>query len=333
MDDNGMGAPAGMTPMAEQAEFIGAIANNSPAMLWLGDEVGRCVFLNDALRRFWGVDPKDLGDFDWSSTLHPEDIEMLAGPFAKAMAAHTPFSVAARYRRADGEFRTMRTEANPRFGADGTFLGMTGVNVDITEQLVAEDHTRLLMNELNHRTKNILTVVQALARQTMRTSSPEEFLATYDARLMGLAASNDLLLRNEWSGVQLGDLVEAQFSHIADLLGTRLIASGPPLRIGSRGAQTMGMALHELSTNSLKYGALADPEGKVALTWGYAEDGGWHMEWREILLRPVAAPSEPSRKGFGHTVIVNMIEATFGAAVTTEFTTHGFVWRATVPMA
>lgn len=315
----------------DAGELALAIAESSPAMLWMGDATGRCVFLNAALRRFWGVNPERLEDFDWSSTLHPDDVEMLSGPFSEAMQTHTPFAVQARYRRADGVFRTMRTEANPRRAADGTFLGMTGVNIDITDQLAAEEHNQLLMGELNHRTKNILAVVQAVARQTARSAPPDQFLATFDARLHGLAASNDLLLRNDWTGgIELAELVAAQLSHLPDLLGTRVLAAGPALRIPSRGAQTLGMALHELSTNSLKYGALAHAGGRVHLDWTALADSGWRIEWREENPAPVAPPGH---KGFGHRVIVEMVAAAFDADVTIDYPATGLVWRASVPPA
>lgn len=178
----------------EATELIRAVAETSPAMLWMGDAERKCAFLNAALRRFWGVNPARLEEFDWSSTLHPDDVEMLAGPFARAMAEQTPFRVQARYRRADGVYRTMRTKATPRFSTEGHFLGMTGVNVDITEQLAAE-----LLGELNHRTKNILALVQAVARQTAQAGSLEGFLRSFDERLRGAAASNDLLLQHDWS--------------------------------------------------------------------------------------------------------------------------------------
>lgn len=139
-------------------ELCRAMAEDSPAMLWMGDENAKCVFLNQALRDFWGIDPQDLSSFDWGSTVHPDDLGKLSAPFAKAMAEQVPFTVEARYRRYDGEYRTLLTQANPRFDVQGRFLGMTGVNTDITAKLVAEERTRVLMGELNHRTKNILSI-------------------------------------------------------------------------------------------------------------------------------------------------------------------------------
>ena len=101
---------------------------------WMGDQYGKCLFLSRALRDFWGVNPIVLSEFDWTSTIHPDDIPKLAGPFAHAMEKQISFEVEARYRRADGEYRTLLTQANPRFNPDsGEFQGMTGLNTDITE--------------------------------------------------------------------------------------------------------------------------------------------------------------------------------------------------------
>jgi len=320
---------AGQTGVADatrSGEFVTAMAENSPAMLWMGDAEGGCVLLNAALRDFWGVNPANFRDFNWSSTLHPDDIAALAEPFGKAMAEHTSFTVQARYRRADGAYRTMRTLANPRFDADGRFLGMTGVNIDITDQLLAEEHTRLLMGEFNHRTKNILSVVQAIARRTARDAAPEDFLKSFDARLQSLSASNDLLLRTDWSGVQLDELAAAQLAHLSNLAGNRLTIEGPAIRISSREAQTLGMALHELSTNSLKYGAFSEEAGTVRLTWRHLDGQAWQLEWKE---QTAAAPVVPDHKGFGHTVIVDMVSAALAANVVLEYPETGFVWRMT----
>jgi PAS domain S-box-containing protein len=313
------------TDLAAREELIRAMAENSPAMLWMGDAQGKCMFLNKALRTFWGVDPEDLSTFDWGSTTHPDDLKKLAVPFTKAMAEQTSFKVEARYRRADGEYRTMRTEASPRFDpASGVFLGMTGVNTDITARLVAEERTRMLMGELNHRTKNILAVAQAVARQTARHSPHDEFIQTFNDRLVGLAASNDLLLRRDWTGADMAELVEAQLSHLGDVVAQRIHTSGPSLSISSTAAQTLGMALHELSTNSLKYGALSRPNGHVQLDWSLGDqDRPFEIRWIEHGVPDVQAPT---RKGFGHSVIVDMVSSAMDAEVSVEFGESGFRW-------
>jgi PAS domain S-box-containing protein len=114
------------------------VAESAPVMLWMGDREGGCVYLNRALRAFWGVAPDAMAGFDWSATLHPEDRDALLAPFGRAMRARIGFTVEARFRRADGEYHVLRAEARPRFGPGGEFLGMIGVNVDVTETRRAE---------------------------------------------------------------------------------------------------------------------------------------------------------------------------------------------------
>ncbi|HYF07426.1 MAG TPA: PAS domain-containing protein, partial [Acetobacteraceae bacterium] len=114
------------------------VAESAPVMLWMGDPQGRCIYLNRALRDFWGVAPEDIPNFSWVPTIHPDDTAALFEEFGKAMGARAPLVVEARYRRQDGEYRRLRTEAQPRLDADGTFLGMIGVNTDVTDTRRAE---------------------------------------------------------------------------------------------------------------------------------------------------------------------------------------------------
>ena len=122
----------------ESEQRFRLVSESAPVMLWMGDVEGKCLYLNRTLRDFWGVAPKDVAGFDWNTSLHPDDAPALYGVFGQAMRDHTPFTVEARYRRRDGEYRLIRTDAQPWFGAGGEFLGMIGVNVDITETRLAE---------------------------------------------------------------------------------------------------------------------------------------------------------------------------------------------------
>lgn len=122
------------TPGTDPVELYKLVIEGAPAMLWLGDEHGKCIFLNRSQREFWGVSIGDVASFDWSSTLHPEDVTALAAPFEHAMKTHTEMTVEARYLRSDGEYRALLTHARPRFDSTEKFVGMVGVNIDVTDQ-------------------------------------------------------------------------------------------------------------------------------------------------------------------------------------------------------
>ena len=137
--------------LTESEERFRLVAERAPVMLWMGDAHGRCVYLNRLQRDFWGLSPDDLASFDWSATVHPDDADVLAAPFREAMEAQTGFRVEARFRRADGEHRILHTDAQPRFGPRGDFLGMIGVNVDVTDARRAEERLRQLNETLEAR--------------------------------------------------------------------------------------------------------------------------------------------------------------------------------------
>ncbi len=114
------------------------VSESAPVMLWMSDETGACIYLNRALRDFWGVQGSDVANFDWSDSLHPEDRDRVAAAVGGAIARHESLELEARYRCPDGNYRILRTTAQPRFHANGTFVGMIGVNVDVTETRLSE---------------------------------------------------------------------------------------------------------------------------------------------------------------------------------------------------
>jgi len=184
------------------------------------------------------------------------------------------------------------------------------------------DREKLLMREVSHRAKNILSVVDAIARQTA-TRDPEHFVDRFSERIQALSANQDLLVRNEWSGVEMEGLVRAQLAHFADLIGSRIAICGPKLRLNVAAAQAIGLALHELCTNAGKYGALSTNRGRVDVSWD-AADETFTMGWIEREGPPV---SPPQRRGFGTTVMEAMAESSVSGAVDLDYAPSGLVWR------
>src|SRR5262252_8568741 len=185
------------------------------------------------------------------------------------------------------------------------------------------------MREVNHRAKNMLSLVQAIARQTA-AREPEDFIGCFTERIQALAANQDLLIRNEWQGVDMEDLVRAQLAHFADLVGSRIGVHGPKLHLNAAAAQAIGLALHELATNAGKYGALSVDAGHVDVGWQFDDGGIFTMGWTERDGPPV---SPPRRRGFGSTVITWMAKRSVDGEVELDYAPSGLVWHLTCPAA
>jgi PAS domain S-box-containing protein len=203
---------------------------------------------------------------------------------------------------------------------------------DITERKRSEAHVVMLMAEVNHRAKNLLAVVQAVALQTGRHGDPATYAERLSERITGLAAGQDLLVSNQWKGVEVSDLVEAQLAHFKDLVGVRVLIHGPAAQLNADAAQGIGMALHELATNAAKYGALSNSVGQVRIDWRVREEPTpqFSMTWREEG-GPKVAP--PSREGFGQIVIGRLAEAAVQGKAEIKYQESGLCWRLTTSLA
>lgn len=420
-------------------------------MLWRGNVHGRCVYLNAAMRAFWGLTRDQCSQFDWSTSLLEEDRELVFGPFGQGMAEQKPFSCEGRYRRHDGEIRVLRTRAKPVFSDSGAFDGMIGVNEDLTELRAAErelqrtnivlaealsHHQRLndrlnlatqisglamsehdgelrytwahnippeaigktpselvgggkvgdslhailqrtlgsgmpqseelplavngltrwfhiqtarishadgsggviasaldvttrklneqklevLARELSHRVKNVFAVVQAIVRQSARfTAVPEGFVTTIEERLQSLATAQDALLRSGDNQVPMRDFLVGQLQHVS---GVTL--EGADVQIPGSVAPYLALAIHELSTNALKYGALGVEEGRTRLSWSMAGDQRVDLVWEEHGT----ASFKAGRAGFGTTLLTRIFSSVTGGETTLTPLEKGLRWRA-----
>jgi two-component sensor histidine kinase len=205
---------------------------------------------------------------------------------------------------------------------DGSILAIGVMVEDITERKRAEELQSLLMREINHRTKNMLSVVLSIARQTA-ASDTAEFIRHFSARIQALSANQDLLIKSDWRGVDLEDLVRAQLAHFVDLIGTRISVDGPHVRLAAAAAQSIGIALHELATNAGKYGALSGECGRVEIGWRLNGDE-FTISWAECDGPHVEAPK---RHGFGSTVISMVAKASVDGDVELDYAPTGLIWR------
>lgn len=275
-----------------------------------------------------GMEPKPgtLKSAVLEQYIHPEDLEQARERRAEAFKTGSVYENEFRIVRPDGKVRWIYVRAQATSPRDGPPRAY-GVSMDITERKEREAHIRFLLSEVAHRSKNLLAVVQAIAAQTARTAlSASGFADDFGARLKSLASSLDLLVQQEWRGVSVKGLVQSQLGHYAETGKRRVEVEGEDVMLIPLAAQYLGMALHELSTNAVKYGALSAHDGKVLISWQVEDkEDGQHfvMSWREQGGPPVVAPTAT---GFGTLVIERMAaEATHGT-VSLQFPREGVRW-------
>jgi PAS domain S-box-containing protein len=296
-------------------------------------------YLYDPRRRIFSGDTRCQEIFDFPKNeaaieeviklVHPDDVEMVQANLEAALDPVDPRRSATEFRlwRKDAKVRWVETLGLAYFEGDGRerrAITFVGTLQDITERKEREEKEHLLMREINHRAKNMLSVVDAIAHQTA-TRNPEDFVERFSKRIQALSANQDLLIRHEWQGVDVEDLAHAQLAHFADLIGSRIAVRGPKRLLKPAAAQAIGLALHELAANAGKYGALSTDTGRIDVAWRTGDDT-FDMSWTETDGPPV---STPKQRGFGTLVMTAMLERSVGGTVDLDYPRSGAIWRLT----
>jgi PAS domain S-box-containing protein len=272
-------------------------------------------------------------DDEYWSALHPDD-RHLVRKFHELADRQDSFNAEYRVVWPDGTTLWLRGRGRVIARApDGKAERMVSIVTDVTERKAAEDHVQFLMHEISHRSKNLLMVIQSIARRTARTAgNMEDFQNRFERRLQGLAASHDVLVSMNWQGAPLAELVRQQLVPFVEIQGSRFEVAGPDVVVTAEAAQAIGLAIHELATNAIKYGALSEPAGRVSISWGFDGHAGTPppllLNWTE-QGGPQVLP--PSRKGFGHVVIGEMVERSLNGRVVVEFAVRGLKWSVSIP--
>jgi PAS domain S-box-containing protein len=310
--------------LRESEQRFRHIAEDAPMMMWICDATGQPNYMNAMQRAFFGFGDTTPAELDMSDRLFAEDAPRALAQFEAALQREEPFWAEARFIRADGEVRDIFTRAVPRRDADGRFVGMIGVNVDVTDARRAELHQQLLINELNHRVKNTLATVQSIAHQTLRDGvMTRDARQLFTSRLLALSAAHNVLTRENWERAELHEIAEEAVRAHQDAARSRIACDGPQVRLSTKQALAISMALHELSTNAVKYGALSNAGGRIQVAWTLnGMRDVMTLIWSEIGGPPVAAPT---RKGFGSRLLKQGLAIELGAPAEVTYAPDGLV--------
>jgi len=321
--------------LRESEQRFRTMANAAPAMLWITEADGTASFLSRGWYEYTGQRGGDVHEAGWLQAVHPDDRETAAGVFGDANAERKPFSVDYRLRRASGDYGWAIDAGRPRFGADGAFLGFIGSVIDITERKQAEERQKLLLDELNHRVKNTLAIIQSIASQTLReTPQPAAFKEAFSARLAALAGAHSLLTKALWRGASLRDIVAVTLTPFVSSSRQEAVdIGGPAVVIEPNAAVTLCLVLHELATNAAKHGALTAPDGRIAVSWSRTEQAAPQPPQIELSWIERGGPPAglPNKRGFGSRLVAASADQLGGEAAL-EFNTRGLEARLRFPL-
>lgn len=309
-----------------------ALANNIPQLAWMADRNGWVFWYNQRWYDFTGTTLAEMEGWGWCAVHHPDHVDRVVESVQRSWDTGEPWSETFPLRDKTGEYRWFLTQAQPLRDENGDVILWCVTHTDITEERETNERIRLLMNEVNHRSRNILATIQAIIQRTVGGTDPE-LVDALTRRIAALSANQDLLTSGNWIGATVEDIAKSQILHVSDISEGRVEFDGPPdVKLKPSAAEALGLAIHELATNAAKYGALSNSEGRVTLRWRVEERDGaptLALEWRERDGPPVVSPK---RCGFGTTIIKRNPEMAMRAQVTLDYLPDGVEWRVLAPL-
>jgi PAS domain S-box-containing protein len=322
--------------LSEAIDRFQSLFEHAPVAMLMADKAGSIRLVNTSAERLFDYSKDDLVGESVDMLLpadRRQEHQALRAAFNAVPAARPMGAGRDLYgRRKDGTEIPVEIGLNP-LGVEGQTFVVASI-VDISARRQAEQRMQFVMRELTHRSKNLLAVIQAIARRTAIVSTDvQTFLRTFGERLRGLAKSHDLLVARNWQGAPMDDLVRSQLVMLGEADADRITVDGAPIMLVPEAAQYLGLALHELATNAAKYGALATPAGKVQIAWqasgGAGQERRLRFTWHESGSPPV---NQSDRQGFGQTVLKEIVPGMLGGTADLAFAAEGITWTLDAPL-
>jgi len=304
------------------------LANNIPQLAWIADSQGSIFWYNARWFDYTGSTLEEMHGWGWTKVHHPDHVERVKERIQRSWNTGEEWEDTFPLRGRDGEYRWFLSRAKPLFDRDGRVWRWFGTNTDITVQRDNEQQIRMLMGEVNHRAKNMIAVVQALVSRTV----DRKYSDSLNNRLLALGRNQDILTKRNWRGAPVGELLASQLTAVEDLLGTRIMLEGElDLPLSPSAAETIGLAIHELTTNATKYGSLSGPEGTVHIRCVVtgSDERTFSIGWEEAGGPPVR---QPRKTGFGTVMIDRNPRLALRANVEFGYPPSGFFWRLSAPL-
>src|SRR6202051_2388824 len=285
---------------------------------WMWDEGQFHIF---------GVDPKTfvVTTANVEALLHPDDVDQLRKAIAQLNKGGRTYEAQFRVKRPDGEVCWCVGTAAATVDKAGRVVRVSGVTVDITERKRAEERQSLLAREVDHRAKNALALAQSIVRLT-RGETIKAYVQAVEGRISALARVHTILSLSSWQGAEIGNLIVEELAPYSE--GDQITLGGSEIQLQPATAQTLALALHELITNSAKYGALSTLSGRLSLIWGIQEDV-LQMVWEE---RNGPLVEKPASRGFGTRSVIASIESQLGGQAEFDWRSEGLICRLSVPL-
>lgn len=305
------------------------IVDSSPDAILSRDLDGRIMSWNAAAERMFAISAQAAIGHELTALL-ASALDETSLEYIEQQIGNQSWQVEVRLQRADGPVELALT-TSPVVDSQDNVIASSTIARDISEQVAQENHRELLLQELNHRVKNVLATVQSIMMQTLG-QAPEHFRQTFTKRIQALAQTHNLLTQSQWRGIDLRELIALELRPYEKDASPPWQLAGEAVALAPSQAIALGMALHELATNAAKYGALTAKTGHIEVSWVIARDHGHRvlaLTWREQGGPPAEEPAQP---GFGLRLIQEGMAHELDASTQLDFLSDGLRYVIRMPL-